>query len=60
MIVHKAEKNQIKYFTQKLAMCKLLPDFPAAAINYVGSSFGILQKTFHHLGNCRVLKSIPL
>ena len=40
-MVHAAENDQIKYFAQNYSgrihpsMCKLLFEFPAAAINYV-------------------------
>ena len=53
----KSNLLKISYVEPHSFMCKLLLDFPVAAINCVYSS---LQKTFYHLGNCRVFKCITL
>ena len=52
MVVHTAEKKQIKYFAQNQlgkthsSMCKLLLDFLVAPIIYVYSSLWSLAKDF--------------
>ena len=46
MIVLTAEKDQTKYFAKKISyfsICKLVLDFPSAAINYIYS--GLLHLT---------------
>ena len=47
MIVLTAEKDQTKYFAKKISyfsICKLVLDFPSAAINYIYSGLLHLSK----------------
>ena len=47
MIVLTAEKDQTKYFAQKISyfsICKLVLDFPSAAMSYIYSSLLHLTK----------------
>ena len=63
MIVHTAEKDQVKHFAQKL-LGRIIFFYvqTAASLSCCCHKLRLCkfveQKTFHHLGNCRVLKCI--